>query len=120
MSVRAIRGATQLDIDAREHLYERTQELVEAVLEANGLDRVQLISIFFTCTPDIHSDFPATAARQLGLGEVPLMCAVEMDVATALPRVIRFMMHVETERSRNEITHVYLHGAKALRRDLAQ
>lgn len=120
MTVRAIRGATQLDRDEREHLVARTVELVAEVLAANDLDRADLISILFTCTPDVRSDFPAAAAREMGLGDVPLICAVEIDVPGALPRVVRLMAHANLERPRTEVRHVYLHGATVLRRDLAQ
>lgn len=120
MAVRAIRGATTLDVDNKEHLYERTQELVEAVLTENDIAVDDVISVFFTCTPDLVSDFPAAAARQMGFGAVPLMCAQEIAVPGALPSVVRLMMHVNTERPRDEIVHVYLHNAVSLRRDLAQ
>jgi len=119
-SARAIRGATQLDVDEREHLFARTAELVSAVIEANELDHDDLISMLFTCTPDLVSDFPAAAARELGLGDVPLMCAVEVDVAGAMPRVVRLMAHANMDVPRGEVKHIYLHGATALRRDLAQ
>jgi chorismate mutase len=118
--VRAIRGATTLDHDERGHLHERTQELVEAMLTENALQIDDLISVFFTCTPDIVSDFPAAAAREMGLGAVPLMCAQEMGVPGALPRVVRVMVHAHMERPRTDVVHVYLHAATALRRDLAQ
>ncbi|HWS58813.1 MAG TPA: chorismate mutase [Actinotalea sp.] len=120
MSVRAIRGATQLETDERGHLFERTAELVQAVLDANELPVDALISIVFTCTPDLRSDFPAAAAREMGMGDVPLMCAVEMDVPGALPRVVRLMAHAELDVPRDAVRHVYLHGATVLRRDLAQ
>ncbi|WP_265521118.1 chorismate mutase [Oerskovia flava] len=120
MPVRAIRGATQLETDEREHLFERTRELVRAVLDANAVDSDALISIFFTCTPDLTSDFPAAAAREMGLGDVPLMCAVELDVPHALPRVVRLMAHAELAVERADVAHVYLHGATSLRKDLAQ
>ena len=120
MTVRAIRGATQLDRDEREHLFERTGELVQAVLDANGIGKDALVSILFTCTPDLVSDFPATAARQMGMGDVPLMCAVEMAVPHALPRVVRLMAHADLDVARADVQHVYLHGATVLRRDLAQ
>ena len=120
MTVRAIRGATQLERDEREHLFERTAELVREVLAANDLRTDQLISIVFTCTPDLRSDFPAAAAREMGMGDVPLMCAVEIDVPGALPHVVRLMAHANVETPRSEIRHVYLHGATVLRRDLAQ
>ena len=74
----------------------------------------------FTATPDVHSEFPAVAARELGLGDVPLMCTQELDIAGAMPLVIRLMAHVDTPRTRADVPHVYLRGAAALRRDLAQ
>ena len=120
MAVRAIRGATQLDADEREHLLASVDELIRALLEANEVDTDDLVSMILTATPDLHSEFPALAARQLGIGDVPLLCAQEIDVAGALPRVIRVMMHFETQLPRSEIRHVYLRGAAALRRDLAQ
>jgi chorismate mutase len=120
MAVRAIRGATQVDADDREQVLEATRELVSAVLERNELTHDDVISILFTATPDLVSEFPALAARELGMGDVPLMCATEIDVPHALPRVLRLMAHVETPRHRSEIQHVYLRGATALRRDIAQ
>ena len=118
MAVRAIRGATQLERDEREHLLERSAELVRAVLEANDLESQDLISVLFTVTPDLHSEFPAVAGRQIGLTDVPLMCMQEIAVPHALPRVVRLMVHAESARSREKIQHVYLHGAVALRPDL--
>ena len=120
MAIRAIRGAVQLDLDEREHLLSSTQELVREVLAANGIDGRSLVSMMFTCTPDLTSEFPALAARGLGLGDVPLMCAVEVDVAGAMPRVVRLMAHADLEVPREQVRHVYLRGAAALRRDLAQ
>ena len=118
--VRAVRGAIQLDVDEREHVLASTRELVTAVLEANDFDLADLISVWFTATPDLRSEFPAVAARELGMGDIPLMCTQELDVAGAMPRVIRLMAHVNTTLARAEIQHVYLRGAVALRRDLAQ
>ena len=118
MAVRAIRGATQLDVDEREHLLDRTAELVRLVLAENGLTTDDLISIVFTATPDISSEFPAYAARSLGLVDVPLLCTVELDITGAMTRVVRLLMHVDTALPRAEVTHVYLHGARHLRRDL--
>jgi chorismate mutase len=120
MAVRAIRGAVQLDVDEREHLLASVEELVRALLDANDLTRDDLISMVFTATPDIHSEFPALAARTLGIGDVPLLCMQEIDVRGAMERVIRLMVHADTPRHRAEIRHVYLRGAAALRRDLAQ
>jgi chorismate mutase len=120
VAVRAIRGATQVAADDRDEVLDATRELVSTVLERNELDPADLISILFTATPDLVSEFPALAARELGLGDVPLMCATEIAVPHALPRVLRLMAHVETGRERAEISHVYLRGAVALRRDIAQ
>ena len=119
-AVRAIRGAIQLDADEREQVLSSTRELVSAVLEANSLTKDDVISMMFTATPDVRSEFPAVAARELGLGDVPLMCTQELDIFGAMPRVIRLMALVNTNLSREQITHVYLRGAATLRRDLAQ
>ena len=118
MAVRAVRGATQVPADERTAIMDGTTELVLAVLEANGLVPDDLISVLFTATPDLTAEFPALAARKAGLAGVPLLCASEIDVPGALPRVVRLMAHVETELSPSEIRHVYLHGATALRPDL--
>ncbi|MEN9752319.1 MAG: hypothetical protein RL670_10, partial [Actinomycetota bacterium] len=120
MTIRGIRGAIQLDHDEREHLLKSTAELLSKVLHVNELASDDLISIMFTATPDVTSEFPAVAARELGLGDVPLLCFVEMDVKHALKRVIRVMVLAETDKPRSEIQHVYLRGATALRVDLAQ
>lgn len=120
VAVRAVRGAVQLDVDEREHLLASTRELVSAVMTANDLTPDDLISVLFTCTPDLTSEFPAVAARETGLGSVPLLCAVEVDVPGAMPRVVRLLAHVDTDRPREQVQHVYLRGAVALRRDIAQ
>lgn len=120
MAVRAIRGATQLDSDNRDHLLSSVDELIREILGQNDLATDDLISMLFTATPDLHSEFPALAARQLGIGDVPLLCTQELDVEGAMPRVIRVMVHVDTARTKAEVRHVYLRGAAALRRDLAQ
>jgi chorismate mutase len=119
-AVRAIRGAIQLDVDEREHVLSSTRELVSTVLEANSLSKEDIISIMFTATPDVRSEFPAVAARELGLGDVPLMCTQELDIVGAMPMVIRLMAHVNTTLTHGQISHIYLRGATALRRDLAQ
>jgi chorismate mutase len=119
-AVRAVRGATQLDSDDRDHLLSSVEELIRAILSQNDLETDDLISMMLTATPDLTSEFPAVAARALGIGDVPLICAQEIDVAGALPRVIRVMVHAYSTRTRAEVRHVYLRGAAALRRDLAQ
>ena len=120
MTVRAVRGATQLERDDREHLLERVAEMVRDVMSANDLAVDDFISIFFTATSDLHSEFPAYAARLLGFDDVPLMCARELEIEGSMPRVVRMLAHVETDLPRSEITHAYLHGAANLRRDLAR
>ncbi len=120
MAVRAVRGATQLEHDTREHMLDRVAELVRDVMSANALEVDDFISILFTATSDLHSEFPAYAARQLGFSDVPLICARELEIEGSMPRVVRLMAHVETEMPRAEVTHVYLHGAAQLRRDLAR
>ncbi|MDN4161874.1 chorismate mutase [Nocardioides abyssi] len=120
MAVRAVRGATQLEEDTRDHMLERVAEMVTDVMEANGLVVDDFISAIFTATSDLVSEFPAYAARQLGFGEVPLICARELEIERSMPRVVRMMAHVETDLPRADITHVYLHGAAALRRDLTR
>ncbi|WP_157244823.1 chorismate mutase [Nonomuraea typhae] len=118
--VRAIRGAIQVDANDRDAIIEATAELVSTLMERNRLTTAEVISVLFTATPDLTAEFPALAARKLGFDDVPLICATEIDVPGALPRVVRLMAHVETDRPRAEINHVYLRGAVALRQDIAQ
>ena len=120
MAVRAVRGAVQVDRDDRDEVLDATAELVREVLDRNALTPDDLVSIVFTATPDLRSEFPALAARELGMGDVPLICATEIDVPHALPRVLRLMAHVETALDRSAVQHVYLRGVVALRRDIAQ
>lgn len=120
MAVRAVRGAIQVDADDRQLILEGTSELVTAVLERNRIDPPDLISIVFTATPDLTAEFPAYAARLLGLTDVPLLCTTEIAVPGAMPRVLRLLAHVESPLHRDEIRHVYLRGAAALRTDLPQ
>lgn len=99
---------------------EQVSELLTAILERNGLGADDLISVWFTATPDLHSDFPAAAARKLGIIDVPLICAQELDIVGAMPRVVRILAHVESDLPKSEIAHVYLGAAAALRKDIAQ
>jgi chorismate mutase len=120
MSVRAIRGAVQVEENSASAIATGTKELLSEILRANALEVTQIISVLLTATPDLNAAFPAAAAREVGFESTPLLCAVEIDVPGALPRVVRAMVTVETELSLPEITHIYLGGAKALRRDIAQ
>jgi chorismate mutase len=118
MAVRALRGATQVHVDEREAVIDATAELVEAVLARNELSHDALISITFTTTPDLVSEFPAYAARAIGITDVPLLCASEIAVPGAMERVIRLLALVEADFTRADARHVYLRGAAALRTDL--
>ncbi|MDT4939779.1 MAG: chorismate mutase [Pseudonocardiales bacterium] len=120
MGVRGIRGAIQIDADDRDLILQGTSELVAEVLQRNDVDTNDLISIVFTATPDLTAEFPAYAARLMGFHDVPLLCTTEIAVPGSMPRVLRLLAHVESDRPRSEIHHVYLRGAAALRRDLPQ
>jgi chorismate mutase len=120
VAVRAVRGAIQVDADEREQILAAVTELVQAALQRNDLSQDDLISIVFTATPDLTAEFPAYAARLMGMTDVPLLCACEIAVLGAMPRVLRILAHVETDRARADLHHPYLRGAAALRRDLPQ
>ena len=120
MAVRAVRGAVQVAGNDRAEILAGTAELVTEVMNRNDLSTDDVISVIFTATPDLTAEFPALAARKLGFQEVPLLCAAEIDVPGAMPRVVRLMMYIETSKPRSAIQHVYLHGAAALRLDIAQ
>lgn len=117
-SVRAFRGATQLSADTKAEMREAVVELLQDLLKANSISDDDLISILFTATPDIQSDFPAAGVRELGLVDLPLICAQELDVAGSLPRTIRLLIHANSSLTRSEVTHKYLRGAVVLRPDL--
>ena len=120
MSMRAIRGAIQVPANTAADIAAGVQELISAILEANSLTPTDVISVFFTSTVDLNAAFPAAACREMGFANVPLIGSVEVDVPGALDRTIRAMLHVETTATPERISHVYLHGAAALRRDIAQ
>ena len=120
MSVRAIRGAIQVEANEADAIIDGTSRLLTAVLTGNALDPDDIVSMLFTLTPDLTAAFPAVAARRLGLVAVPLMCATEVDVPGSLRRVVRLLAHVDTDLARADIRHVYLEGAAALRPDLVE
>ena len=120
MVVRALRGATTVERDEAVDVTEATAEVLRELLSRNGVAPEDVISIVFTATPDLSSEFPAVAARALGLSKVPLLCATEIAVEGAVGRCIRVLMHLNTTRSRAELQHVYLRGARHLRDDLHQ
>jgi chorismate mutase len=117
-TVRGVRGATTVDDDTVEQVTDRSQELMRAIMERNELVEDDVISVLFTATADVSSTFPATAVRAIGFGAVPLLCAAEIPVPGSMARCIRVLLHVHTDRERDEIHHVYLHGAQGLRDDL--
>lgn len=117
--LRALRGATTVPHDDATQLGAATRELLAALLERNGLRAGDIVSAVFTVTPDLTSEFPARAARELGWHDVPLLCAASVAVPGALPRCIRVLLHVETTRPRKALTHVYLRDAESLRPDLS-
>jgi chorismate mutase len=118
----ALRGATTLDTDTRDQVLERTTELLSAILERNHLRSSDLISLVFTATDDIHSEFPAAAVRAAGISDVPMLCARELAISgpSNIPLCIRVMAHVHTDRARAALRHPYLHDARQLRSDLPE
>ncbi len=118
MPVRALRGATTVDDDTAEQVHARVVALLTEMVERNRVDHDDVVSIMFTATNDIHSVFPAAPARTMGFGDVPLLCAQELDVHGGARRCIRVLMHLETPLERAELRHVYQEGAEGLRDDL--
>jgi chorismate mutase len=118
MRLLALRGATTCDEDSVEEIDRKTQGLVREMLDRNEIENEDIVSIIFTATDDITAEFPATAARKLGLGDVPLLCARELGIEHGMPLAIRVLMHFYGEQPRDELHHVYLEGARALRDDL--
>lgn len=116
----AARGATSVEADASRDIKQRTAELLTLILEKNSVQNEDIVSIVFTATPDLVSDFPAVAAREIGLSDVPLLCSQEIPVEGSLSRCIRVLIHFWTAKRREDIRHVYLHGAKQLRLDLPE
>lgn len=119
MAIRGIRGATTVEADRSEAVLMATRELLQEILERNGIrDFDDIVSAVFTTTPDLTSTFPAEAARSLGMRHVPLLCASEIAVPGSMPRCVRVLLHVETPRQPQEVVHVYLREAKRLRPDV--
>lgn len=114
--LRAVRGAITVDSDDAAAIVAGTERLLSELIEANDVTPEDFVSIVFTSTPDLTAEFPAAAARRLGLDGVPLLCASEIDVPGALPRCIRVLAHLYTARGREELVHPYLGGATVLRR----
>jgi chorismate mutase len=120
MQCRGIRGATTVEVNSREAILDATRELLAALVERNGVRKEDVASAYFTTTPDLNAEFPAVTARNdFGWTNVALMCGHEMAVPGSLPMCLRILLHVNTERTQDEICHIYLRGAAVLRPDLA-
>jgi chorismate mutase len=117
VQLRALRGAITVEANEPDAILSATEELVSEVIERNGIATEHMVSCIFTCTADLDAEFPAVAARNLGLSSVPLLCARELQVPGSLPRVIRLMLHYYSEPD-SAPNHVYLRDAVSLRRDL--
>jgi chorismate mutase len=117
--VRGIRGAINVSQNSTSEIHIATRELLRKMARANSVNKEDIASIYFTLTPDLNACFPASAARELGWTNVPLLCASEVGVPGAMAFVIRVLMHVNTEKTQQEIKHIYLRDARALREDLA-
>lgn len=120
MPVRGIRGATSVEADVPEQILAATRELLQELLRANAIHEFEeIVSAIFTTSPDLVSTYPAEAARALGMTQVPLLCASEIAVTAAkVPRCIRVLLHINTDKKQSEILHVYLRDAKRLRPDM--
>lgn len=120
MPVRGVRGAITVEANHKAEILSATRELLEEIIAKNELsDFSEIVSAVFTTTPDLTSAFPAEAARELGMGLVPLLCASEINVPGALPLVIRILLHVNTSKKQAEMVHIYLRDAQKLRQDIA-
>ena len=117
---RGVRGATTVDANSRDAVVEATIELLKAMVEANAIEQDDVVSAFFTTTPDVTAEFPALAARQIVWTQVAMLCGHEMSVPGSLPLCLRILLHVNTVKRAGEIAHVYLRGAKVLRPDLVE
>ncbi|HWD96645.1 MAG TPA: chorismate mutase [Acidimicrobiales bacterium] len=118
--VRGLRGASTCAANTPEEINEVTQELLLEMLNRNGIPHDDVISVLFTTSPDLTASFPATAARGVGFGDVPLLCASEINVPGSMPLTVRVLMHAYTERARSDLRHVYLRNAGSLRDDLPE
>ena len=120
MKLVALRGAITCDDDTKEEIHAKTKRVLTELLDRNRVDHDDLVSVIFTATDDLTAEFPAAAARTIGLGDVPLLCARELGVAGGVPGCIRVLVHCYSDRGRDELHHVYLDGARALRDDLPE
>ncbi|MGH2707474.1 MAG: chorismate mutase [Actinomycetota bacterium] len=120
MRLRAVRGATSVPRDRPDDIISATVMLLEEMMARNGVTKDQLVSILFTSTADLRSEFPAAAARRIGISDIPLLCAAEIDVPGAIGRCVRILMHLYTDLDYATLRHVYLGEARQLRTDLPE
>ena len=120
MWCRGVRGATTVEANEREEILSATRELLALMVRRNGIDSKDVASAIFTTTPDMDAEFPALAARQLGWLDVPLMCGHEMTVPGGLPLCVRVLIHWNTDKTQDEIQHIYVRDAERLRPDLSK
>jgi chorismate mutase len=117
MWCRGVRGATLSDANTKDAILAATKELLLGMIESNQIEKESVACVFFTATPDLNAEFPAAAARQLGWTDVALMGGQEMGVPDSLPRCIRILILLNTDKKPGDIAHVYIRGAEALRED---
>ncbi len=117
MMCRGVRGATVIEENTREAILAGTRELLQRMIDANGIDPADVASVTFTTTRDLNAEFPAVAARELGWYDQALLCGHEMDVPDALDKVVRVLIHWNTTKGPREIQHIYINGAESLRPD---
>ncbi len=120
MRLQALRGAITCNEDTKEEIEAKTQRLVKELLARNDLAHDDLVSLIFTATYDLTAEFPATAARSAGLGDIPLLCARELAIDGGMAMCVRLLVHCYTDRPRDQLHHVYLDGARSLRDDLPE
>lgn len=120
MRLLALRGAITCNENTKQEIEEKTQRLVKELLARNDLEHDDLVSLVFTATDDLTAEFPAAAARAIGLGDIPLLCARELAIEGGMPMCIRLLVHCYTDRPRDQLHHVYLDGARSLRDDLPE
>ena len=120
MLVRGIRGAITADGNTKQKIIEKTKELLVTIKKENDFKIEDIVSTFFSVTPDLNAAFPAQAARELGWDRVPLFDMQEINVPGSLPRCIRILIQINCQKSQTEIKHCYLRGAKILRKDLVK
>jgi chorismate mutase len=119
MRCRGIRGATTIPTNTKEDILTASRELLQQMVATNGVNKEEIACVLFTTSPDINAEFPAAAAREMGWSQAALMCGHEMDVPSALQRCLRILILFNTEKSFEEIIHVYLKGTEILKEENA-